>query len=382
MMLPMYLEKLTFNERRIIDVLRSGGGASRADLARALNVSPPTLTRLTANLLDKGLVEEAMPENRERTVGQPSKILTINEDSLYTVGIYFDPDNIHCCLANLSGRMLAHRNYAVGDRSFTAIMGEVSKITRQMRAEVAISTDRLIGYGLSYPGQFTVNPNYVFRIKQFDSWPEINIAKDFEAYFDGPVYHSNDAKAVCLAELYYGACQTYRDIAFVWLSYGIGGASVIGRQLYTGQKRNAAEFGGLFPKSMPRPSGQDLLDTLNRAGAGLNRISEIGEHHRNMPEMAAWTARAIEQLRWLCLVICRTMDPEAIVFGGTLPGWILEEVVASLNGDTRLGEDFFLEKPKILLSQFSRTPQIGASAIPIHHAMNPIEYDGPALKGW
>ncbi|MCA0423614.1 MAG: ROK family protein [Proteobacteria bacterium] len=376
------LEKLTYNERRIIDLLRSRGAASRAELARDLNVSAPTLTRLTANLIEKGILEAAPGKAQGRSVGQPSKALRINAEHLYTAGIYFDPDSIHCCLANLMGKMLAQRRYDVGDRSFAAIMRDIGTITREIRAEAGIGNDRLIGYGLSYPGQYTVDPNYAVRIQQFRSWPEINIGRDLAPYFDGPVHRFNDAKAICLAELFYGACRTYRNIAFVWLSYGIGGAVVLERQLYMGQSRNAAEFGGLFPHSQPRPSGQDLLDTLNVAGLNLSRLSDIGEQHRNLPVTIEWKERAAEQLRWLCLVISRMLDVEAIVIGGTLPPWLLGGLVERLQAAETLGEDFHLNKPDIRLSQFSATPQLGASAIPIYHAMHPTGYDGPVIKGW
>lgn len=376
------LEKFTYNERRIIDLLRSQGDASRAELARDLNVSAPTLTRLTANLIDKGILEVAPEKARERTVGQPSKSLRINAERLYTIGIYFDPDSIHCCLANLVGDMLQQHRYGVGDRSFSAIMTDVARITREIREETRIDADRLIGYGLSYPGQYTVDPNYAVRIAQFRSWPEINIGRDLAPYFDGPVHRFNDAKATCLAELFYGACKTYRNIAFVWLSYGIGGAVVLERQLYMGQSLNAAEFGGIFPRSRPRPSGQDLLDTLNAAGLDLSRLSDISEEHRHLPVTREWTERAADQLRWLCLVITRMLDLEAIVIGGTLPPWLLAGLVERLQQAETLGEDFFLNKPDIRLSQFSATPQLGASAIPIYHAMHPTGYDGPVIKGW
>ena len=50
---------LGYNERRLLEILRGKGGMSRIELAREMDVSAPTLTRLTANLLESGLILEA-----------------------------------------------------------------------------------------------------------------------------------------------------------------------------------------------------------------------------------------------------------------------------------------------------------------------------------
>ena len=89
---------------------------------------------------------------------------------------------------------------------------------------------------------------------------------------------------------------------------------------FTGSTRNAGagEWGGLFPKSNCRPSGQDLFDTLKEAGVPIGKLSDIGLEHLKMPIVYSWRERAAKQIQWLCLVIARTFDPKTIVIGGTL----------------------------------------------------------------
>ena len=98
-----------------------------------------------------------------------------------------------------------------------------------------------------------------------------------------PVKHTNDAKAACLAELYHGVCTDVEDFCYIWLSYGIGGGAVVGGNPHLGRVQGAGEWGGLFPKSNCRPSGQDLFDTLKEAGVPIGKLSDIGLEHLKMP---------------------------------------------------------------------------------------------------
>jgi predicted NBD/HSP70 family sugar kinase len=374
--------RLGFNARRILSTLRSRGPRSRADLARMLDITPSTVTRLTGHLMAEGLLSEEEDPSREGQKGFPAKLLRIEPQGLCTAGVYLDPDRIMTCIADLSGELLGHEEVAVPDRSFAAIMGEAGESVRRLIARAGIDPDRVGGCGVSYPGQYSEDPTQVMRIRQFRDWPKVNVARDLRPYFGMPVHHMNDAKAACLAELYHGAAREVRNFCHIWLSYGIGGAAVIDQRPYLGRKNGAAEWGGLFPKSRPRPSGQDLLDTLAASGVALDRLSDIDDSHLALPVVADWRERAAEQLRWLCLVIARTYAPDAIVIGGTLHPDLIQGFIDAISGAPQLGEDFHVAPPRILRAARDNLPQLGAAALPIHDVLSPATYRGQARKGW
>ena len=89
---------LGYNERRLLEILRGKGGMSRIELAREMDVSAPTLTRLTANLLESGLILEAEEARSDGKRGKPSTAIEINPNGLFTLGIYFNPDDLRVCL--------------------------------------------------------------------------------------------------------------------------------------------------------------------------------------------------------------------------------------------------------------------------------------------
>lgn len=377
-----HLIDLGYNERRLVEILRGKGGMSRIALAREMAVSAPTLTRLTASLLEAGLIFEGGESRNGNGRGKPSTTIELNPDGLYTLGVYFNPDDLRICVADLQGNIRADFRHELDDHSFRSIMGIAGPAARAVIADSGIDPARLLGCGLSFPGHFSRNPGHVFQIRQFASWHDVDVDKDFQPFFDIPVFHENDGKSVVLSELYYGAGRNVRNFVMVWLTYGIGGSMVIQRQLYRGSHRNAGEFGGLFPKSGPRPSGQDLCDRLLDDDIHIRRLKEIDESYADHPVVQRWLERATDQLRMLSLTVARTLDPGAIVFGGSLPDWILTHIVERLGSLETLGEDFFVEPPAISKSLLSDVPHLGAATIPIYRATTPSYYSGRALKGW
>lgn len=375
---------LGFNERRVLELLRSFGPISRAELAQRLDVSAPTLTRLANTLLDKRLVREeergARPSG-EPVRGKPSTLLSLRADGLHSLGVFFNPDEIKVCVADLKGTILAEYRSDLTSNHFDDIMGQASAAAREVMGRAGLEEDRLIGCGLAFPGHFSKDSGHLTKIPQFADWRSISAPGDFEPFFDTPVHHENDGKAAAIDELYYGAGSRRDNFALVLLTYGIGGGIVVRRTLYRGSHRNAAEFGGIFPKSRARPSGQDLCNLLEREGLPVRRLRDIEALSTEHPVVRDWIERAAEQLRMLSLVLARTLDPSEIIFGGSLPGPIIAALVARIK-DGSLGENFDVEAPEISVSHVNDFMHRAAATIPLYRAMNPSHYNGRAIKGW
>ncbi len=224
---------------------------SRSELAREMDVSAPTLTRLTSNLLEAGLIAEANVTRSGNGRGKPSTAMEINADGLFTVGVYFNPDDIRVCVADLNGQIRAEIREDLDEHSFEKIMSIAAPAARQVVKDAGIDKSRVLGCGVSFPGHFSRNPGHVLQIAQFASWHDVDVDRDLQQFFDYPVHHENDGKAVILSELYYGAGRNLSNFAMIWLTYGIGGGVVVQRHLYRGTHRNAGEFGGSFPSRIP-----------------------------------------------------------------------------------------------------------------------------------
>lgn len=354
------------SERRLVTLLRSEGPLSRVQIAALLNVQPSTVTRLVNDLFERDILEEVADPDRSGRRGYPSKLVKLRADSFHSAGVFVDPGTLFTCVVDSHGQLLSEETKPIVNRNFEAVFNDAGQMVSRQISGLGLDPDGFIGCGISYPGQHTNKPGKVLRTTYLAEWPDIDARTDLEPFFGMPVHQLNDAKSACLGELLFGICKPIHNFCYVWLSYGIGGAAVIGQTLYLGQNMVTAEFGGLFPKSQPRPSGQDLLDTLARAGLPFNRLEDIPPEVMAGPVVHAWGSRAIEQLRWLSLVIMRTFAPEAIVFGGRLGDPVLDRICRELSDMTTLGEDYAIDMPRILRATTDVKPHLGAAALPLY----------------
>lgn len=356
--------------RRLVTLLRSEGPMSRVQIASALSVQPSTVTRLVNELFEQGILLQEADPDRSGLRGYPSKLIKLRADSLLSVGVFVDPDTLFTCTVDGHGKLLSEDSKSISDRNFQAVLGDAGRMVAQQMADLGLDSSNFIGCGISYPGQHTSKPGKVLRTTYLSEWPDIDARTDLEPFFGMPVHQLNDAKSACLAELLFGACRPIRNFCYIWLSYGIGGGAVIDQSLYLGRDLTAAEYGGLFPKSQPRPSGQDLLDTLAKEGIPVARLEDIPADVLAGPVVRAWVDRAIQQLRWLSLVISRSFAPDAIVIGGRLADPILNRICAELAAMKTLGEDFAVQPPTFLRAITDKKPQLGAAALPVYFGTN------------
>jgi len=156
---------------------------------------------------------------------------------------------------------------------------------------------------------------------------------------------TNDARSFALAELRLGAAEGSRDALFVTLGTGVGGAVVIGGQLYLGSNGRAGELGhqtidpdGLLcgcgnrgcvetVASAPavvaaamRGLLQGLptcLRTPAKGGTGLVTAAEVADAAaKGDPFATEVIGRAAQALGIGLANLCNVLSPERIVIGG------------------------------------------------------------------
>jgi N-acetylglucosamine repressor len=96
------------NDRSILTHLRRHGQATRADLARAMQLAPASVTRLTADLIARGLVLErpADPAARAgREAGRPGVDLCLNPGGAYYLGVEIGVTVLRLAVVNLLGQV-------------------------------------------------------------------------------------------------------------------------------------------------------------------------------------------------------------------------------------------------------------------------------------
>src|SRR5687767_9793760 len=90
---PTLLREL--NERAVFELVRSRGPCSRAELTRHIGISPPTVSKAVANLLEAGFLEEfgTAPTSG---AGRPGKMYRLGTRRVQVLGATIDVRR--CCV--------------------------------------------------------------------------------------------------------------------------------------------------------------------------------------------------------------------------------------------------------------------------------------------
>lgn len=120
----------------------------------------------------------------------------------------------------------------------TAVLDAVADAVR--RATGGRAPD---GLAIGLPGPLDPVRGIVFGAPNLPGWENLPVAEELRARLKCPVAVQNDANLAGYAEWRFGAGRGTQEFAFVTVSTGVGGALVLGGELYSGAAGTAGEIG-------------------------------------------------------------------------------------------------------------------------------------------
>lgn len=197
------------------------GPVSRSELARRLDLSPATLTRVTRPLIDRGLLVEADTERDGRT-GRPSKPLDIAPDSHHFVGINLTGDEATAVVTNLRAEVLASERAPLEDRDPDAVVATVAALVDDLRHRAP----GVAGLSISLGGH--VDDHRTVTRAPFLGWPgAVELADLAQAATGLPCVVDNDLLALTRAEHWFGIGREVDRFAIITTGASVGYGLVV-----------------------------------------------------------------------------------------------------------------------------------------------------------
>lgn len=181
------------------------------------------------------------------------------------------------------------------------------------------------GVAISSPGAVDAEKGIINGISAVPYIHGFPIKKELETLFDLPVAIQNDANCAALAELWKGNAQGAKDVGFVIIGSGIGGALILDGKLYTGHNLFGGEFGYQVVDLNSLATLSDLGSPIKMAkryaekkGDGLGYTSE---HVFELAESGDSDAvEAVDQFYTALSVgifnLLVSINPEKVLIGG------------------------------------------------------------------
>ncbi|MBB2924847.1 ROK family transcriptional regulator [Cellulomonas cellasea] len=200
------------------------GPLSRTELARRLDLSQASLSRLTKPLLESGMLVETEPA-RDPATGRPARPLDVVPASHRFVGVKLTGDAAHAVLVDLRGTVLADASAALDDHDPARVIDTVSTLARTLAGDTAVT-----GLGVALGGH---SPDHrSVRTAPFLGWDDVAFASQVEQSTGLPTVVENDVVALTAAEHWFGAGRGLRSLAVLTVGAGVGyGLVQHGRQV-------------------------------------------------------------------------------------------------------------------------------------------------------
>lgn len=318
------------NRSLVLNTIKRFGPIARAEVARRTGLSPATVTGLTADLIEEGLVFEKAAG--DSSGGRPPILLALNPRGGYVVGVKLTESQVIAALTDLEATIVAKVNRPWGGESKEEIVQVISDVISTLVAQGNIRRKQLIGLGVGLAGVVDARAG-ILRKSPYLPWRDLPLRDLLQSRLRLPVYLDNDVNTLTLAEKWFGAGQGVENFLVVTVGRGIGLGIVMNGQFCRGAHGGAGEFGHTLVDAhgpLCACGKRGCLEAYASDPALMREASAEGtfDHKVSTPdELAALAAegnasaqailgRAGAVLGRAVADLINLLDPELIILGG------------------------------------------------------------------
>lgn len=229
---------------QVFDRVRAFGRAARADVTRALGISPGSATAAVADLIAGGFLREVEGLQRESGRGRPPVALEVVPDRTHVIGIKLADERHSAVLSNFAGEPVVSvtRPTTPRRKSLNQVLDEIETLVDDLHAAAGESRHSIGAIGVGLPG-------IVDHQSGLATWSPLLEARNVamkqavEGRLGLPCEVDNDTNMLTLAELWFGAGRENPDFAVVTIEQGVGMGLVLGSRLFRGSQGMGLELG-------------------------------------------------------------------------------------------------------------------------------------------
>lgn len=226
-------------KKNILVRLATVGEATIAELAKELNISVPSVTKLVSDLKDDGYLEDN--GKIETAGGRRPNVFGLVANAFYFLGVDVRRRRLEMALLDFKGNVIHKKEdipYVLENTptAFERVCEEVNLFAE----EIGISKSKIIGVGVSLTGRVDANEGYSYTYFNFNETPLTDL---LEQRLGIRAYIENDSRAMMYAEKNFGVVKDEKNVLFLNLGRGIGVGSMFDDKLYYGKTGFAGEFG-------------------------------------------------------------------------------------------------------------------------------------------
>ncbi|MBA4421235.1 MAG: hypothetical protein C0391_08810 [Anaerolinea sp.] len=228
------------NRSIILNMIKNYGAIARAEIAKKSKLSPATVTGITANLIQEGLVFEKT--SGDSTGGRPPILLALNPRGGYVVGLKLTDKEVIAALTDLEANIISKDKVTLSGNTPEVVIGDIVGLIKHLLKTKSVDRDLVFGIGLGLAG--IIDPQNGVLVKSpYFGWKNIPIQLLIQEKVNLPTYIENDVNTLTLSEKLFGGGHDTENFLVVTVGRGVGLGIVMNGQFYSGDSGGAGELG-------------------------------------------------------------------------------------------------------------------------------------------
>lgn len=219
----------------VLRALATSGPLSRAQLARDLGLSGPTLTQATRYLMELGLIAEL--DQSPSTGGRPATLLGLVAGAGKVMGVKLADDHLFGICVDLESQVqfsFQEKFEARGEKAIDVLAEILLKHSRRVKGQ-------LLGIGVGLPGVVS-QKDLSTTTSVMLGWNQVKLGEILSKRLKTPVLCENDVNTLAISESLYGRGKDISNLLTITIGRGIGSGIILNGELYAGT-HGAGEIG-------------------------------------------------------------------------------------------------------------------------------------------
>lgn len=290
-----------FNSRlHVFNCIRREGTISRVELVEATGLSAGSISNITRELLDHGILDEVRTAAEGR--GRPRLALSVNTEAATFAGMLLYPTGmVHVQITNMVGKVLHSGRYPISPfLEWDALADALADTLRRAVGETSWTLARPVAAGVGFFGTVGTDTGVLHWLPPAPPCP-VPMQALLEERLAIPVFIDNDANIIARSECWRVPEEASGKRHFIHVGLGMGLSTTWDGAIQNGGRGVNPEFGHVktsFAAGLPCLCGATgCLVTVCSIGGIVARAEvdmppELGDLNDVLPRFAALAERA------------------------------------------------------------------------------------------
>jgi N-acetylglucosamine repressor len=309
-------KKLIYKRNSLLALVRKYPGISRREAAEIMRQSTFTLSRMTQELMDAGLILEDEALSSHGGVGRPSRPLRLNPAHASFAGLDIEATALRCVVLDFSGGRLFECCEPFGPEETPAgYAARINAFLKRVAGENAALWKNIAGIGVGAPGICDCENGVIRSYRLLSGFENISALDMVEDLVPRTALIHN-LPAVAIRDLWRREHSEKKAVIHVSVRSGIGASMQQEGRLFAGAHGLAGEF-GLHSLSSPDDPARRVT---------FEEIAGLAALRRKLPGLpdAFWNGEpAAVEAAWGAPEVRAVLEPAMRILGHELANLVI-----------------------------------------------------------